>query len=178
VTYGNPFPTGAVAEASVFQQYVVQGPSSSVAVTNGTFALLPITDPTCSNPVDFTPTIAIASHPVLDQTVLDRDVKLTIDPTERPSVTWSVAADGPHDMFIVQILELLPSGGILLVPRAQVTTLAPPALFEPGVLVAGHTYVILVGGVVGLPGAAAGDFATFAYPFQRSFTFSHIVTIQ
>jgi hypothetical protein len=178
VFYANPLtPTTFAFSASLASRGIALDNATPTSVVNESQWWVPVKDMTTCQAVDATPIGAIASYPTLEGDTLDHDVTMSIDPTIRPTLSWSV--DAAADAFNVAVDEVeVDAGMTTLVRTATVFTNTPQLRFEPGTFVSGHHYVIVINAQVGSPGAAMGDFTAFAYPFGISTTFSHLVSIE
>jgi hypothetical protein len=117
---------------------------------------------------------AIPANATVAGTKLDVDTTLHLDATAPVPVTWDVAAPGPVEEYVVQLVEVTNPLKVI----AQVVTTGTDTTLDRSLLVDGHTYAIVVIAQTGLPNIAAGDFVTTSFPFARANSFSHPFTVQ
>ena len=171
--YGNPFP-GTVAVMIVSANVGRQPPGGPGA--NAYLQLFTEADPSC------TPTASpIGDAPIphrfeLGGTALDADGLNIAVPDGGIELTWQL--DEPGTPATVHVVSVFRVEGTSRVPVRAIWSGEPRVWIDPALLEDQRTYGFTVQSMTWLPGAASGDFATFATTWVRGFLDTPTFTAQ
>ena len=127
-------------------------------------------------------TVGIAGPITVAGTPVTSDEQMvTIDLTQRVPITWTAASAGTVHVHVVDLYELSNSGsgpGAITTAIDEVETTDPSYLLDPTLLAKGHTYLLYITELRGIPNAASGDLATFTFPVETSATWTRSFVVR
>jgi hypothetical protein len=121
----------------------------------------------CSAAIDVPVAVVAIPHDVTVGTTLipnTNDVHPVLDLTAPVPISWQLTA-GTSDLQFVKLQEYV---NYVWVDRIAITTTRAQTTIDPGQLVPGHSYRLVVNTLLGYPMAASGDFSTFTHATTRA----------
>jgi len=170
--YGNPFPSDwnrvVDAFASFTKNYLAPGATVSEPLQRG-LSVSVLVDPASRDNAAMTlaPAITPPRHPQINGKTLFAN-QLAVGST--PSLSWTAPDVGTPSRYFVRLLELLPDGTrSRFRPVATFTTAETSMTVPPGLLSAGHVYVVTI--------AAMATSAPVTQPNRNSLPFAFATTM-
>ncbi|HTL36373.1 MAG TPA: hypothetical protein VL326_24740 [Kofleriaceae bacterium] len=170
VTFSNPFPgTTTLAQMSVDGTYNIAAGGFNVPAGMWSRVYQPFDSHggSCSATANLSGATAIGGAAVVAGTQVDANDKLvTADLTKPVPIAWSQVVSGVAHYWTIVLWEVSDdgAGGLVFEIKFGFSTPDDHALLPKTLLVSGHTYILQIAAVQGVPNAGQGDFVTHTYP--------------